>query len=1110
MRLASDISEWLEELDLGRYIELFAEHEIDLSNLPDLDNDDLVEIGLPLGPRRKIQKAAALIRQQSPGQLQVDSAERRHLTIMFADIVGSSVMSMKMDPEELRGLMLAFQDASTAAVNRFGGFIARFMGDGVLAYFGYPHAHEDDPERSVRAGLELIRLIAMLNEKLCAGPDVELRVRVGIATGPVVVGDLIGEGASSERSVVGETPNIAAKIEASSPPGNVTVGQETRELLGNRFETEELPSILLEGSTEPIRLHRIVSERVDISRFEATQTGNKTIFVGRRQELANLQSRWERVRASKGNATLISGEAGVGKSRFLSEFLDRIETSNPTIIRFQCVPFQSNTAFHPVIERLSSMAQIREEDSCEIRRERLDRLIREAPRPRSETLQLLAALLSVDIGVALPTRLLENPHLAKLATHEMLVEQIVARTDDGPVIVVMEDAHWMDPTSLDLTTQLCQACGNQQLMVLVTSRPDGGIEHILRRLVRLITLSGLSRSETEEMVRGMPQVQLLAAAALNAVIERTDGIPLFIEELTKLVLERGEEGVNAGSNIPTTLIDSLVERLDRLGSSKGVAQIGSAIGREFSFELLSCIDTRDEAILRKDIERLIEAELIRPSGSKQEPVYRFNHALVQDAAYGTLLYTTRRQYHASIADAMLVQSEEEKPEILAYHLNAGGRPQEAVDFWQIAGLNATQRSANVEAVHHYTKGIEALNSLPAQSTVNLKKELELQVALGPPLVAARGYASDELEAAFTRALEIGEQLDEGITDFRVLWGLSSFYLLRGQMEKSKTLQLECIALAEKEDNENWLEVASSWLGTVLFYCNELDDAADWLGRVNNYYRARSAKALGFQFGLDPAVLARVHLVWLHWLRGETEQAHALDEETLIFARDLDHPLSHVHALNFSVVLQAFQGNFQEAMDRADEVLKVSGEFEFPHYLAYAQVMRGYALAKSGSADKGIDEMVKGLAARRQTGAELVRPMFLTMLAEVLASSGQLSWSIDILDEAESIVFHNGECWLEAEMLRVRGTVIELQNPGCKEAVICVDNALALARQSGAVSLENRALASLIELKNSRETGQTEIRGYLRQLATLVEKLPENTPSIDRRRSMDLLAACGYI
>lgn len=1116
MRLTSNIAEWLEELGLERYADLFAKHEIDLSILPDLSNDDLVEIGLPLGPRRRIHKAAAMLTQQAPSQeprhTPVDSPERRHLTVMFADIVGSSVMSMKMDPEELRDLMLAFQDASKAAVDRFGGIIARFMGDGVLAYFGYPQAHEDDPERSVRAGFELIRLTAILNEKLCAGLDVTLQVRVGVATGPVVVGDLIGEGSSSERSVVGETPNIAAKIEASSPPGNVTVGQETCELLGNRFETEELPQKWLEGSSVPIRMHRIVSERIDMSRFEAKRKGSQTIFVGRREELAILQRSWASVCESRGNAVLITAEAGVGKSRFLDEFLGQAGVSKPTIIRFQCMPFQSNTAFHPVIERLESLAQLKEGDTSEMRCERLAGLVRKAPRAKGETLQLLAALMSVDIGGALPARLRDNPHLLKLVMNDMLVEQIVARTDDGPVIVVFEDAHWMDPTTLEWTVQLSQACHNQQLMVLVTSRPAVRIEHLLRKVMKLIDLSGLSKSETEKLIRSMPQARSLAPSALNAVVERTDGVPLFIEELTKLVQERGQEGANADSSIPSTLIDSLVERLDRLGSSKGVAQIGGTIGREFSFDLLSRIDERDNATLHKDITRLIDAELIHPIGPKEEPAYRFKHALVQDAAYGTLLYATRRQFHARIADAMLDVSPEtanDKPEILAYHLNEGGRPLEAVDYWQVAGLNATRRSANVEAVHHISKGIEALSSLPTQPISNLKKELELQVALGPPLVAARGYASKELEAAFTRALEIGEQLDEGITDFRALWGLSSFYLLRGQLEQSITLQRECIAIAQQEENEDWLILASSWLGTVLFYCNELEEAADWLHRVTEHYRTESVAELGYQFGLHPAVLARVHLVWLHWLRGETDLAHVLDEETLTFAEDLDHPLSHVHALNFSVVLQAFQGNYQKALERADRVLSVSGEFEFPHYLAYARVMRGFALARLGAVDKGIDEMVKGLSARRETGAELVRPMLLTMLAEVLADSGQLKWSIEILDEAESIVTDNGEDWLQAETLRVRGTVIEQQNPGCAEAITCVRKALELAQQSRAVSLEIRALVSMIELKKSRKAQGTEDRELLQRLADLLAKLPEDTPSIDRQRSMELLAASGY-
>ncbi|MDX1555726.1 MAG: hypothetical protein R3212_06855, partial [Xanthomonadales bacterium] len=513
----------------------------------------------------------------------------------------------------------------------------------------------------------------------------------------------------------------------------------------------------------------------------------------------------------------------------------------------------------------------------------------------------------------------------------------------------------------------------------------------------------------------------------------------------------------------------------------------------------------------RDLDRLVEAEMIQKTVSGTEPMYRFKHALVQDAAYGTLLYATRRAHHARIADAILdvfPEVAKEKPEILAHHLSKAGRPLEAVDYWQAAGLNATNRSANAEAVHHLSSGIETLRALPSRTNLDLQKELELQVALGPPLVAARGYASSELEEAYTRALKIGEQLETGISDFRVLWGLSSFFLLRGQLAQSLDLQRKCVELAERDGNEDWRVLASSWLGTVLFYRNQLEEAAGHLEWAVQRYRTESATQLGYQFGLDPAVLARVHLVWLHWLRGETDQAHGVDEETLSFAEGLDHPLSHVHALNFSVVLQLFQGHFEEALKRADQVLTVSGEFEFPHYLAYAQITRGYATAKLGSVEKGIDEMVKGLRARRETGAELVRPMFLTMLAEVLWASGQPDWAIDALDEAEGIVAENGEDWLEPETLRVRGLVLEQNTPGDKAATDCLSRAVAMARASGAVSLEIRALLSLVELQAQGAGDAKDARSHIQRLAELLQKLPPGIDSTDRQRSHELLEVHG--
>lgn len=629
--------------------------------------------------------------------------------------------------------------------------------------------------------------------------------------------------------------------------------------------------------------------------------------------------------------------------------------------------------------------------------------------------------------------------------------------------------------------------------------------------MRSINLSGLSKKETEELIRSVHHGRSLPASMLTAVVERTDGIPLFIEELTKLVLERADESAYSESTIPTTLVDSLTERLDRLGSSKGVAQIGASIGREFSYELLRRIDGRDETTLAHDIKQLVDAELLQPVGTGDKLAYRFKHALVQDAAYDTLLYATRRAHHSQIADVLLEvfpETAQNEPEILAHHLNKGGRALEAVDYWKAAGLSATTRSENAEAVHHLSMGIEALHSLPSRSTDLLQKELELQIALGPPLVAARGYASSELEAAFSRALEIDDQLSEEITDFHALWGLSSFYLIRGQLQQSRDLLTICLDLAQREDNRDRMVLVSSWLGTVLFYSNELDRAEELLRNAIQNYQPESAALLGFQFGLDPAVLARVHLVWLHWLRGEHDKAHDLDTDTLAFSEELDHPLSHVHALNFSVVLQAFLGNYEKALERAERVLSVSGEFEFPHYLAYARIMRGYAIAKLGSVNEGIDEMVKGLKARRETGAELVRPMFLTMLAEVLLDAGQLSWGIETLGEVDSIIAINGESWLEAESQRVLGMALEQQKPGSPEAMTCLRSALESAQASGSTSLEIRVLVSLIKLQDRNKNQDFQSPELLTRLATLFEVLPEETPSIDRQQSYELLAVHG--
>jgi class 3 adenylate cyclase/tetratricopeptide (TPR) repeat protein len=1095
-----DIRGWLDQLGLVRYADLFEGQEIDLSILPELSEADLVELGLPLGPRRKIQKGVIALRGDAPaftqgqpvtahtvripGELPGESAERRHLTVMFADIVGSSAMSARLDPEELREIMRAFQDVCKIAVDYYQGYIARFMGDGVLAYFGFPLAHEDDPERSVRAGLKLIAMVADLDERLCAGKDVKLQVRVGISTGPVVVGDLIGDGASIERSVVGETPNIAAKIEAGAPPGSVAIGEDTRRLLGNLFETEELPSRMLEGFGKPVRLFRVISERKGVSRFQASRVGVKARFVGRRNELTVLQESWLSICSSNGRAVLVTGEAGVGKSRITEEFLSQIAISDPVILQFQCSTFHSNSAFHPIIERLTTMVGLSREETGATIRKQLDAQIRDAPRPREESLLLLASLLSVDIGETLPAHLADNPPLRLAAMQEMLVEQLLALTDDGPVVVVFEDAHWMDPTTLETVLQLTRASRRKRMMVLVTSRPDLSTEHFLRHEMQSINLVGLNRDETTELVKSMPQGRKIDQSALDAVLDRTDGIPLFIEELTKLFMERNEE---ANQSIPSTLVDSLTARLDRLGTSKEVAQIGATIGREFPLELLCRVDGRDREQILFDIERLIKAELIQEVEAASAPVYRFKHALVQDAAYGTLLFSNRMKHHGRIADTLLEifpESAENEPEIIAHHLHESGRIQESVDYWNAAGLKATNRSANAEAVHHLTRGIEALGKINPTTPALLKKELGLHIALGPPLVAARGYASDELESCYSRAMEIGEVLEEGITDTRALWGLGSFYLIRGRLKQSKDLQFKCLELSERNNDPDAQLLAHSWLGSAQFYLNEMDEARQSLQRAIDMYGSGASEGLAYRFGLDPAVLARVHLVWLYWLRGETDKAQQLDASTLLFAESLNHPLSHVHALNFSTVLQAFMGRYEVAHARAEDVLSVSGKFEFPHYLAYARVMKGYASSKLGSVNEGIDDMVNGLRARRDTGAELVRPMFLTMLAEVLADSDQPDWCLGVLDEADAIVSKNAETWLVTEQYRVRGLILDRLDPGQEQALRWLQKAIDLAADTASSSLEVRALESLVQVLKRCENRESLLQRALERLEAL--------------------------
>src|SRR5215831_9184939 len=654
------IADWLKKLGMSEYAERFAENRIDLSVLPDLTDQHLEKLGVALGDRLKILRAirelsVTTVAQPAASAAPVvqDSAERRQLTVMFCDLVGSTALSGKLDPEDLRGIIGTYHRCCTELVERNGGFVAKYIGDGVLAYFGYPQAHEHDAERAVRAGLGLVEAMP----KLATNTGSPLQVRIGIATGLVVVGDLIGAGAAQEQAVVGETPNLAARLQALAEPGAVVIASTTHRLTGGLFEYRDLGTVALKGFAENIAAWQVLGSSTAESRFEALRTPT-TPLVGRQEEIELLLRRWDQAKRGDGCVVLISGEAGIGKSRIAQTFVERISARPHTRLRYFCSPHHQDSALYPSIAQLERAAGFRRDDTSEQRLDKLEAVLAQGTNDLRETVPLLADLLSVPIGDRYPPLNL-TPQKRKERTLHAQVAQVEALSARQPVLMVWEDVHWSDPTTRESLDLLIDRVPALRVMVIITFRPEFAPPWLGRPQVTLLSLSRLPPRQRAEMIMGVTGGKALPTEIANQIVDRTDGVPLFIEELTKSVVESGlvtevgdlytMRGAALPLAIPTTLHASLLARLDRLAPTREVAQIGAALGRSFSHELISAVAGMPEQQLDDALQQLVRAELVFRRGAPPDAEYTFKHALVQDAAYGTLLRARRQELHGRIA-----------------------------------------------------------------------------------------------------------------------------------------------------------------------------------------------------------------------------------------------------------------------------------------------------------------------------------------------------------------------------------------------------------------------------------------------------------------------------
>lgn len=1005
-------------------------------------------------------------------------AERRQLTVMFCDLVGSTDLSGRLDPEDLREVVQAYQEMAAAVVRRLDGSIAQYLGDGMLVYFGYPQAHEDDARRAVQAGLDIVEELAALNERLDAQRGVRLAVRVGIHTGPVVVG-AVGGGDRHEQLALGETPNIAARIQGLAEPGTVVVSAVTARLTRGAFVLEELGPASLRGVAEPVEVVRVVAP-VDASALDGEGTVvSRTLLVGRDEEVGLLLRRWEQSKERLGQVVLVSGEAGIGKSRLVETIREQARRDGFPRLTYRCSPYHTNSALYPVIRHLQRALQLRDGDSPGVKLDKIEVGLREYRLPVGEVVPLFAALLSVPLDGRYPEPT-PSPQQLKQQTMDALVAWLMEVAERQPALALWEDVHWADPTTLELVGLVIDQSPTAPILNVLTYRPDFKPPWPMRSHMTPLTLNRLERPQVEAMITELAAGKSLPDEVVRHIVAKTDGVPLFVEELTRALLESSllrEEpdryvlaGSLTGVAIPSTLQDSLMARLDRLPTIREIAQLGAVLGREFAYEMLRVVAGMEEQVLQDGLAQLVGAELLYQRGRPPRARYIFKHALIQDAAYASLLRSTRQRVHQEIA-AMLESRFREtaaEPELIAHHYTEAGCLAQALEHWGRAGQRAIQRSANVEAVAHLRRGLELLPALP-ETPERARTELALQTTLGPALMATRGYGAPEVARAYERARELCEQVGEPGELFPVLFGLWLLNVGRGRLALSRRYGEECLALAQQMGDSGLLVEAHLTLCASLFFLGELTLARSRGEELVALYDPARHRDLAFRYGnLDAGGAGRLYLGYTLWALGHPDRAVKLDAEAWALVQTLNHPYTHARYLNWSAILHQLRRDVPVVLERAEAAVPVAAKQGLALVLAVAPIMRGWALAMQGRGAEGLALIQQGLEAYRATGAEFQRPHFLALRAEVHGMLGQAAEGLAALDEARAVMEETGERYYEAELYRLEGELLLAQEPPDEDtAEACFGRALEVARRQQARSLELRAATSQARLWRRR-------------------------------------------
>jgi class 3 adenylate cyclase/predicted ATPase len=1054
----TDVGAWLDSLGLGQYRDLFALQQIDSEVLQDLTDADLLQLEIPLGHRKRLLRALG----RAPPQLApaapvgvAPGAERRHLTILFCDMVGSTVLASRLDPEDLRNIMRPFFDRCEEIIKGTGGHPARYMGDGVLAYFGYPQAQEDAAERAVRVGCQLVEAIPRMRN----GSGSNLNMRVGIASGLVVVGDVLGEGAAREEAVIGEIPAVAARLQSLGGPGDVLISDATRRLLGRRFTLADAGRHDLKGLSGPAQVWRVTGERAVESRYVASRSSAANPLVGRNEEIAALVECWRSACDGNGQVVHLSGVGGVGKSRLVRALRERIRREQYALLVLQCSPFHVSTALYPIAARLQRAAGFVAGESPEQRLHRLTRFLQ--TQGLTAELPLFAQLLAIPSdGGDLPAA------EAKQRVLETLIGWLLRSSRAMPTLVMLEDAHWADPTTLALLRLAASKIVRERVLVVVTSRPEfepAWPDDIVPVSLRLLGLDPAQTTALAQAVAGVP----LSPELVRQICARTDGVPLFVEELTKAVVEanaRAEPSLVAPhAAIPDSLQDTLLARLDGLGASgREVAQVAAVIGREFSHALLRHVADIPVLELDSSIAALEKAGIVRGWADPGGGSYTFRHGLLQETAYNTLLHSRRRELHARIAIALeehFAETVASQPALLAHHFTEADVPPRAIHWWQMAAERSRRQSANVEATLQYQRALELLQRVP-ESAERDRYEVMLRNQLNPAIYAAMGPAAAERGANFAKLVELHARLGDTARMFPVMWGQCVVSFARCELTESAEKTREYLRLAEDRGDAVAQTAGYLHLGHTELLRGAIHTGLESLDRALALYRPEHRTALIGDYALDLHSLALSCRCLALQQLGHAGQAALLAEQAADEAKQGGHFVTISHVLFQVALSHMIAGDVAATQQFAKELAIFSERHQGVYWRSHADILQGWAMARAGRIDEGLTRMREGTVQRARMQGRAWEPQYVAQEAELLTSQGRGMQALRRLDEADALINATDHRVSEAELHRQRALALAAEGAPDADVEAWLCRALSLARARGQVLWASRAAADL--------------------------------------------------